>query len=332
MNLAALLPAAKAATNAISTTNPATVNTPVAAAPIAQQPASTNPASMSFDPQYEATKNTINQGLAGLQSSKDLNILRTNQDYTTNKESAAKANTQNLSDLQNRLANQGIGYSGVNVAEQGRIGVDYGTQLANLATGNARSLDDIERDFADKQSAYKNQSAQNEIDRGARETVRQTTAAADEAAAAAAKTTADLNRQWLNDITATLTKSVQPTATPTGQMALPPTNSQAVVQQALKAVPPPAAKTPQQQAAEAGIDTKQLQTLLGQRGFNPGPVDGVMGLKTQTALARWKQSIGLPATADITPEIWQQLVSSGVGNQSTGNIAMASAGPARRAL
>lgn len=330
MNLAALLPAAKAANTAIATTNPATVNPPIAA-PV-PAPSMAAPAPMAFDPQYEATKNTINQGLAGLQSSKDLNILRTNQDYTTNKESAAKSNTQNLSALQNRLANQGIGYSGINVAEQGRIGEDYGTQLANLTTNNARSLDDIERDFADRQAAYKNQSAQNEIDRGAREATRQTTAAADEAQALATKTTADLNRQWMSDLTATLTKSVQPTATSTGQMALPPTNPQAVVQQALKAVPPPAAKTPQQQAAEAGIDPKQLQTLLGQRGFNPGPVDGVMGLKTQTALARWKQSIGLPATADITPEIWQQLVSSGVGNQSTGNIAMASAGPARRAL
>lgn len=332
MNLAALLPAAKAATNAISTTNPATVNTPVAAAPIAQQPASTNPASMSFDPQYEATKNTINQGLAGLQSSKDLNTQRTNEDYTTNVGTAAKANTQNLSDLQNRLANQGIGYSGVNVAEQGRIGEDYQKQLGQLAQGKQRSLEDIQRDFTDRQAGFQNQLSQAEVDRGNRETELQKTQAADQAQALATKTTADLNRQWMSDITDTLTKSVQPTATPTGQMALPPTNPQAVVQQALKAVPPPAAKTPQQQAAEAGIDTKQLQTMLGQRGFNPGPIDGVMGLKTQTALARWKQSIGLPATADITPEIWQQLVSSGVGNQSTGNIAMASAGPARRAL
>lgn len=307
MNLAALLPAAKAATNAISTTNPATVNTPIAAAPVAQPPASTNPASMSFDPQYEATKNQINAGLAGLQSTKDLSTQRTNEDYTKATDTAAKGNSQTLKNLQYKLSGQGIGYSGINVAEQGRIGEDYQTQLAGLATNKNRTLEDIQRDFTDKQAGYQNQLTQAEVDRGDRETERQKTQAADEAAALSSKTTADLNRQWLSDLTGTLTKAVQPTTTPTGQMALPSTNPQAIVQQALAAVPPPAAKTPQQQAAEAGIDPRQLQTLLSQHGFNPGPIDGVMGLKTQQALARWKQSMGLPATADINQDILTQL-------------------------
>jgi peptidoglycan hydrolase-like protein with peptidoglycan-binding domain len=77
-----------------------------------------------------------------------------------------------------------------------------------------------------------------------------------------------------------------------------------------------------------------LQKYLQTRGFDPGPIDGIMGIKTQRALAMWKQSVGLPATADINPEIWQQLLSSGVGTigsgTSTGNFP--SSGPARRAF
>jgi len=298
-------------------------------APVPAVPA--GPAPLPYDAQYEATKNQINAGLAGLKSSSDLSTQRTNEDYTTNVGTAGKNQTQNLSNLQNKLANQGIGYSGINVSEQGRLGEQYQTQLGNLAQNKQRSLEDIQRNLVAKQGDYQNQLSQAEIARSGRADEAAKAQAADEAQALAAKTTADLNRQWMSDLSNRITGMVQPAATPTGQMALPPTNPQHIVQQAIAAVPPPAAKTPQQQAAEAGIDPKQLQTLLTQRGFSTGPVDGIMGIKTQQALARWKQSVGLPATADITPEIWQQLLSSGVGNVSGGsNIAMASSGPARR--
>jgi hypothetical protein len=326
MNLTALLPAAKAGANAVATQAPAAVkglptlgannptpstldqiNAGITASLPAAPAAPASPAPMAFDPQYEATKNQINAGLAGLQSSSDLQTQRAGEDYNTAVGTASKANTQNLSNLQNRLANQGIGYSGINISEQGRIGEDYQTQLGSLRQGKVRTLEDIQRDFADKQTAYQNQLSQAEIDRGTRETTRQTTAAADEAAALTAKTTADTNRQWLNTLSTTLTSLVQPQATPTGQMALPPTNPSTVIQKALQTAPPPAAKTPQQQAVDVGADPKLMQSLLQTLGFDPGPVDGIMGIKTQQALARWKQSVGLPATADLNGEIWQNL-------------------------
>lgn len=40
---------------------------------------------------------------------------------------------------------------------------------------------------------------------------------------------------------------------------------------------------------------RSLQTALGQKGFDPGPVDGVMGPATREALRRWQRSVDLPA-------------------------------------
>lgn len=339
MNLSALLPAAKTGSTAIANQAPAAISgmptlgasnpnaTPLdqvisgiaASQPTAAATPATTP--MAFDPQYEATKNQINAGLAGLQSTSDLNKQRTNEDYDTAVGTATKNQTQNLSALQNRLANQGIGYSGINVSEQGRLGEDYQTQLGALAQGKQRTLEDITRDFTGKQTDYQNQLAQAEIDRGTRETTRQNELAATQAAAEAAKTTADTQRQWMTNLTSTLTSLVQPTPTPTGQMALPPTNPTAVVQKALQAVPPPAAKTPQQQIQESGIDPKALQQTLTTLGYSPGPIDGIIGIKSQQALARLKQSLGLPATADMTPEIWTQIQSVlNARNSASSNI------------
>jgi hypothetical protein len=336
MNLTALLPAAKTGASTVAAQAPAAItglptlgpNAPGAstleqinagiAASLPAAPATpAAPAPMAFDPQYEATKNQINAGLAGLSSSKDLQTQRAGEDYNTAVDTAGKTNTQNLSSLQNRLANQGIGYSGINVSEQGRIGEGYQTQLGQLAQGKQRTLEDIQRDFTDKQTGFQNQLTQAEIDRGTRETARQTQVAADEAAANSAKTTADANRQWLNNLTTTITSLVQPQATPTGQMSLPPTNPATVIQKALQAAPPPAAKTPQQQAADSGIDPKLLQSTLSAVGFNPGPIDGIIGIKTQQALAQLKQKLGLPATADITPDIWAKIQAYAVGPTNT---------------
>ncbi|MEL6790526.1 MAG: lytic murein transglycosylase [Pseudomonadota bacterium] len=42
-------------------------------------------------------------------------------------------------------------------------------------------------------------------------------------------------------------------------------------------------------------ERKQLQRALADRGFDPGPVDGIIGAGTKRALRRWQISAGLPA-------------------------------------
>ncbi len=264
-----------------------------------------------FDPVYESTVNTINKNLAGLQSSRDLGIQRTTEDYDKQVGETGKSNERTLNALQEKLANQGIRHSGINVAEQGKVGEQYQTQLASLAQNKQRSLEDIARDFTTRQAGYQDQLAQAEASKAEKETERQKQIAADEAQATSAKTMADQQRQWMADLQAQILQQVQPQPTPTGQMKPPPPQPQAIIQKAIAQVPPPAAKTPQQQVLGLNIDPKQLQVLLRAKGYDPGPIDGAIGIKTQQALARYKQSIGLPATADINLEIWQGLLPSG---------------------
>jgi hypothetical protein len=285
------------------------------------------------DPIYENAKNTINTNLANLGFSRDTSNRRIGEDYIKNTDTAKAQNENNVRALTERMANQGGSFSGVHVAEQGKVAKTLQDTLGELTLGKARGEEDVATEYARNTAEQQSMLGQAEAERANRQVEHEKQVAADEALAAANKTTADNQRLWMEELSTRLTALAQPAPTPSGQMASPP-NPQAIVQQAVREIPPPAAKTPQQQAAESGIDPRYLQKLLGQRGFNPGPVDGVMGIKTQQALAHWKQSVGLPATADITPEIFQRLLSSGIGSVGTGGptIGVATSGPAKRAL
>ncbi len=55
----------------------------------------------------------------------------------------------------------------------------------------------------------------------------------------------------------------------------------------------------QPQAANLSPDeVRRLQEALRERGFDPGPVDGVFGPRTQVALRDYQRSQGLPATGE----------------------------------
>lgn len=45
--------------------------------------------------------------------------------------------------------------------------------------------------------------------------------------------------------------------------------------------------------ASSGMDVKWAQTALKQLGFDPGPIDGVMGAKTGAAVAAYQKARGM---------------------------------------
>lgn len=53
--------------------------------------------------------------------------------------------------------------------------------------------------------------------------------------------------------------------------------------------------------------TFKIQLRLSMLGFNPGPLDGVMGPKTEKAIIEFKQSQGLRARPYIGPITWSRL-------------------------
>ena len=54
-------------------------------------------------------------------------------------------------------------------------------------------------------------------------------------------------------------------------------------------------------------DVKTVQEALKEKGFDPGPADGVMGQKTREALRSFQQSKNIKATRRIDAETAQQL-------------------------
>lgn len=56
-----------------------------------------------------------------------------------------------------------------------------------------------------------------------------------------------------------------------------------------------------------GPAVEQAQRLLGAHGFNPGPVDGLMGPKTRAAVVSFQRSRGLSTDGVIGPETLREL-------------------------
>jgi peptidoglycan hydrolase-like protein with peptidoglycan-binding domain len=69
-------------------------------------------------------------------------------------------------------------------------------------------------------------------------------------------------------------------------------------------------------------DVRSVQEALKGKGFDPGPVDGVMGPKTQAALRAFQQSSSLSATGRLDAQTAQQLgierSTGSMGNSPTG--------------
>lgn len=51
----------------------------------------------------------------------------------------------------------------------------------------------------------------------------------------------------------------------------------------------------------SGADVQWAQSILKEKGFDPGPIKGQMNPKTKTALGAYQKSIGLPASGELDP-------------------------------
>ena len=63
------------------------------------------------------------------------------------------------------------------------------------------------------------------------------------------------------------------------------------------------------------LTTQAIQQALVAAGFNPGPIDGVMGPKTEKAIIAFKRSIGLRPRAYVGPLTWAALQTAASDSQ-----------------
>jgi hypothetical protein len=63
-------------------------------------------------------------------------------------------------------------------------------------------------------------------------------------------------------------------------------------------------------AIDTSRDVKQIQTLLALLKFNPGPIDGIIGQKTEKAIRAFQLDIGVPVTGIIDENLKSQLDSA----------------------
>jgi len=63
-------------------------------------------------------------------------------------------------------------------------------------------------------------------------------------------------------------------------------------------------------------DIKKVQETLRDKGFDPGPIDGVMGSQTRKAIRQYQKSENLPVTGHIDADTAGKL---GVGQESAGS-------------
>lgn len=54
-------------------------------------------------------------------------------------------------------------------------------------------------------------------------------------------------------------------------------------------------------APQPDLAIRQVQGILHEQGYNPGPIDGLMGQKTRAALRQFQLEHQLPKTGQIDP-------------------------------
>ena len=70
---------------------------------------------------------------------------------------------------------------------------------------------------------------------------------------------------------------------------------------------------------------KKVQEALVEKGYDPGPVDGMWGSKTRAGLVKFQESEGLSASGELDGETKNRLLSSSGDSSSMGGSAPAAA-------
>ena len=71
---------------------------------------------------------------------------------------------------------------------------------------------------------------------------------------------------------------------------------------------------PEQMAAAGVQNIRRIQRELDRLGFNPGPADGSLGLKTTAAIKQYQRSRGLDPTGLVSEDLIQAM---GIDTQGT---------------
>lgn len=70
---------------------------------------------------------------------------------------------------------------------------------------------------------------------------------------------------------------------------------------------PPSQSCPVLRIGSSGASVRELQTLLRNAGFDPGPIDGIFGSRTQSAVIAFQRSRGLTPDGVVGAATWTAL-------------------------
>lgn len=83
------------------------------------------------------------------------------------------------------------------------------------------------------------------------------------------------------------------------------------------------------QTGSSGVDVTQAQTLLTQRGYSPGPIDGNFGPQTKAAVQLFQSDRGLVIDGIVGPETWAALTGASAGVPVPAPSAVPTVSPAK---
>lgn len=256
-----------------------------------------------FDPNYAERLRQLQGQFAGYDSQEELGNRRIGEDYLTAKRNASDTNTDTLKRLQEKLANSGIGRSGINIAAQGDIEGAYQKDLGALGTSTTRSLEDLQRGLASGRQGLVDEKSSLDTARTRSESDYRVEEERKKAEAEATSNALAQQKAQFEELKTKILESQQPQPTPTGQLQLPSIPQPAAPGQP-PPVAPPAPPNPDQLAIQQArqnfqspAQIKLLQQSLMRQGFNPGPIDGSWGPKT---IAAYLASLKVPSGGSST--------------------------------
>lgn len=108
------------------------------------------PNDLPFDPVYESEIDNLRTAIAQINAGQEFNAGRLQTDFLLNKNRLGENRDEVLKNLEQRLADQGILRSGINIAQQADIGKRYQDDLGDLTRGQQRGLEDLTRDTTER--------------------------------------------------------------------------------------------------------------------------------------------------------------------------------------